>query len=284
MNKPSAHRHEYLGAKVSLAGATPAGAGDERRTPHDQFLGLPFCRWSQQEVIRLIIERCDAAYGYVVTPNAHHVVTVHEEPARLLPVYRGAWLSLCDSRILRALAKLEGLSLPLVTGSDLVAALLSTLNSPSQADLPRRLLVVGPSSAAAAALRAAYPYLTLNVMPAPDGLAKNAELRLAVARDCVGRPWDILLLCVGCPAQELIARQIAELGRKTGVALCVGGAIDFLTGARVRAPLWMQKLSLEWAWRLGREPGRLWRRYLVESPKIFRIFLASRATHGGIAE
>ena len=189
MNKPSAHRHEYLGAKVSLAGATPAGAGDERRTPHDQFLGLPFCRWSQQEVIRLIIERCDAAYGYVVTPNAHHVVTVHEEPARLLPVYRGAWLSLCDSRILRALAKLEGLSLPLVTGSDLVAALLSTLNSPSQADLPRRLLVVGPSSAAAAALRAAYPYLTLERHASTRWSRKE---RRATARRSARLRWSAL--------------------------------------------------------------------------------------------
>ena len=200
MNKPSAHRHEYLGAKVSPAGATPAGGGGRApcaARPISRFAVLPVVAARGHPAHHRAL-RCGTD-GYVVTPNAHHVVAVHEEPARLLPVYRGAGLSLCDSRILRALAKLEGLSLPLVTGSDLVAALLSTLNSPSQADLPRRLLVVGPSSAAAAALRAAYPYLTLNVMPAPDGLAKNAELRLAVARDCVGRPWDILLLCVGCP-------------------------------------------------------------------------------------
>ena len=44
-----------------------------------------------------------------------------------------------------------------------------------------------------------------------------------------------------------------------------------------RAPLWMQQLKLEWAYRLMREPTRLWRRYLIESPKIFRIFMARRA-------
>ena len=81
-------------------------------------------------MVRLVIEGRGEPYRYVVTPNAFHVVTVHDEPARLLPLYRGAWLSLCDSRILRALARLDGgHSLPLVTGSDVVAgALLSALN------------------------------------------------------------------------------------------------------------------------------------------------------------
>ena len=78
----------------------------------------------------------------------------------------------------------------------------------------------------------------------------------------------------------MIAQQLAELGCQGGVALCVGAAIDFLTGARPRAPRWLQKLGLEWAYRLAREPGRLWRRYLVESPKILRIFIAARSPHG----
>ena len=122
--------------------------------------------------------------------------------------------------------------------------------------------------------------LTFEVMPAPAALAQSADLRLAVARACMSRSWDIVLLCVGCPAQELIARQLAELGCKSGIALCVGASIDFLTGARVRAPLWMQKLGLEWAYRLAQEPARLWRRYLVESPKILRIFMATRSPRG----
>jgi exopolysaccharide biosynthesis WecB/TagA/CpsF family protein len=93
----------------------------------------------------------------------------------------------------------------------------------------------------------------------------------------MNRTWDIALLCVGCPAQELIAQALGELGSKSGVALCVGASIDFLTGVRARAPLWLQKLGLEWAYRLMREPARMWRRYLVESPRILRIFLAHRS-------
>jgi N-acetylglucosaminyldiphosphoundecaprenol N-acetyl-beta-D-mannosaminyltransferase len=211
----------------------------------------------------------------VVTPNANDVAMAHNNGGQVLPAFRDAWLSSCDSRILRALARLEGHSLPLVTGSDLVVDLLSTLNG---SDAPRRrLLVIGPSAATEAALRAIYPDVALEIMPAASGLARDAKARLAVARACNERSWDILLLCVGGPAQQQIARQIAELGRAAGIALCVGAAIDFVTGARTRAPLWVQRLSLEWAYRLVREPARLWRRYLVESPKVLRIFMATRA-------
>jgi N-acetylglucosaminyldiphosphoundecaprenol N-acetyl-beta-D-mannosaminyltransferase len=265
--------HSSLHSGYQLQSAAAADVSPQ--PPHAEFLGLPFSLLSAQQVLRLVIERRGAPYRYVVTPNAYHVVAVHDEPARLSPVYRGAWLSLCDSRILRGLAMIDGRTLPLVTGSDLAAALLAALNNRDAP--PRSLLVVGPDRATETALRTAYPNLSVEVMPAPAGLGQNAAQRLAVARACLERTWDILLLCVGCPAQELIAAQLGELGRHTGTALCVGAAIDFVTGTRVRAPLWVQKLSLEWAYRLLQEPGRLWRRYLVESPKILRIFMATRS-------
>jgi N-acetylglucosaminyldiphosphoundecaprenol N-acetyl-beta-D-mannosaminyltransferase len=254
-----------------------------RRQPrHTEFLGLPFSLLHQVEVIRLITEQAGAPYRYVVTPNAYHVVAIHDEPERLLPVYQAAWLSLCDSRIVRALARFDRLPLPLVTGSDLVAAMLAALNIAQSEHTPRRILVVGPERAMEQTLRHAYPKLDIAVMAAPGALGQSADRRLAVARACLNRTWDILLLCVGCPAQELIAQQLAALGCKSGIALCVGASIDFLTGKTARAPLWLQRLGLEWAYRLMREPARLWRRYLVESPRIFRIFMAERALRGRV--
>jgi N-acetylglucosaminyldiphosphoundecaprenol N-acetyl-beta-D-mannosaminyltransferase len=255
--------------------ATPAHLAPPRM-PHVEFLGFPFSALTQCQVIDVIVGQCGAPYRYVVTPNAYHIVSAHDKPGQLLPLYRNAWLSLCDSRIVRALARLDRLALPLVTGSDLVAALLAALNAGDQQSPQKRILIVGPPRGAEAALHAAYPNLEFDVLSAPAGLAQNAELRLAVARSCMSRNWDIALLCVGCPAQELIAQQLAELGCKSGIALCVGASIDFLTGARARAPLWLQRLSLEWAYRLAQEPSRLWRRYLIESPKILRIFMAMR--------
>jgi len=262
---------------------TAAAARDMAQLlPHANFLGLPFCLLASRDVLRLIVERGRAPYGYVVTPNAYHVVAAHDQPGSLLPIYRGAWLSLCDSRILRALARLDGRRLPLVTGSDLAADLLAALDGCAELATVRRLLIVGPARSAEPALRAAYPRLALEVMPAQAELAQHPARRLAVAQQCLARqagdrPWDILLLCVGCPAQEQIAMLLAELGCRNGTALCVGAAVDFLSGVRVRAPRWVQQLALEWAYRLLQEPTRLWRRYLLESPRILHIFMRQRA-------
>jgi exopolysaccharide biosynthesis WecB/TagA/CpsF family protein len=259
---------------------TPQPQFRRRQPRHAEFLGLPFSLLRQPEVIQLIAEQGGAPYRYIVTPNAHHVVTIHNEPARLLPIYQEAWLSLCDSRIVRALARFDRLPLPLVTGSDLVAALLRALDASDSAHTPRRILVVGPQRDPEDVLQRACPNLDIAMLPAPAALGQNVARQRAVARACLNRSWDIALLCVGSPAQELIAHELAELGCKSGIALCVGASIDFLTGKSVRAPLWLQKLGLEWAYRLSREPARLWRRYLIESPRIFRIFMQERVRGG----
>jgi len=71
---------------------------------------------------------------------------------------------------------------------------------------------------------------------------------------------DILLVAYGSPKQEkFIYNSLDKLGVK--VAMGVGGTFDFIAGVQKRAPKWMQKLSLEWLYRLIREPkrfGRIW--------------------------
>jgi exopolysaccharide biosynthesis WecB/TagA/CpsF family protein len=246
------------------------------QVPHTEFLGLRFAQASAAEVLKLIVAHTGAPYRYVVTPNSYDVVSVQEASGPMLPIYRDAWLSVCDSRVIRALARLEGRALPLVTGSDLVAALLDSIGGNDAARASKRILIVGPPHHAALTLRARYPRLDFEVLPAPAGLSQNAEARRAVALSCLNRPWDIALICVGFPAQALIAHELTQLGRSSGVALCVGAAIDFLTGAQKRAPHWLQSLGLEWAYRLATQPGRLWRRYLIESPKVVRIFIRAQ--------
>jgi exopolysaccharide biosynthesis WecB/TagA/CpsF family protein len=240
--------------------------------PHQEFLGLPFCRLSLAATVRALVDRRDEGYAYVVTPNAPHVVTVHRQP-ELFPVYRGAWLSLCDSQVVRRLAGLRGLSLPLVTGSDLVAALLDAQNAPSPPEGRKRILVFGPDQEIERTLRMRYPHADIAVLGGSKGLGQSAQLRIEAARACLAREWDILLLCVGCPAQELIADELRRQGCGRGIALCVGASIDFIVGRSVRAPKVLSRLGLEWAFRLMLEPRRLWRRYLIEAPQILRIFL-----------
>jgi len=66
----------------------------------------------------------------------------------------------------------------------------------------------------------------------------------------------------------------AHKGRMRAAMLGVGAAFDFLAGAKSQAPLWMQAIGLEWAFRLATEPRRLWRRYLKQNPKFAALALA----------
>ena len=56
------------------------------------------------------------------------------------------------------------------------------------------------------------------------------------------------------------------------VLLGVGAAFDFHAGLVPQAPTWMQEAGLEWAFRLAREPRRLWRRYLRYNPRFVTGF------------
>jgi UDP-N-acetyl-D-mannosaminuronic acid transferase (WecB/TagA/CpsF family) len=84
-------------------------------------------------------------------------------------------------------------------------------------------------------------------------------------------PFRFCFLAIGSPQQEIIAQKLKERGIVRGLALCVGAAIDFLTGVEKRAPVWMQEAGLEWLYRLTRNPKRLWTRYLVRGPRIFLL-------------
>lgn len=69
----------------------------------------------------------------------------------------------------------------------------------------------------------------------------------------------------------MIAAEAKTLPGAKGTALCIGASLEFLTGQLKRAPRLAQKLYLEWAHRLLSEPRRMWRRYLIEGPKIFLL-------------
>jgi N-acetylglucosaminyldiphosphoundecaprenol N-acetyl-beta-D-mannosaminyltransferase len=97
--------------------------------------------------------------------------------------------------------------------------------------------------------------------------------RMAAAVRAAGR--CILFVAFGAPRQdEFIQAHLASLD--VPIAMGVGCAFDLLAGDLRRAPPWMQHAGLEWLWRLAQEPGRLWRRYLLEDgPLVLRLALAA---------
>jgi N-acetylglucosaminyldiphosphoundecaprenol N-acetyl-beta-D-mannosaminyltransferase len=82
---------------------------------------------------------------------------------------------------------------------------------------------------------------------------------------------DLVLVGLGFPKQE---RVIDALRRQLPLSwfLGCGAAIDFVAGDQVRAPGWMQRVGLEWAWRLAGNPRRLAGRYLRhDAPYALRL-------------
>lgn len=236
------------------------------------FLGLAFARLDLEGARRWVVDSLDAPrFRYVVTPNVDHVVRLHHGD----PAWRAAFaaaeadadLCLNDSRILQKLARRSGRTLSLVPGSDLTRLLL-------ERGLPTgtRVALVGGSAAEAAWLGARLPDAAVTHVEPPMGVLRDPAAQRAIVdaiEDC--RP-HLTLFAIGAPQSEIVAHQLQQRGRTGGVALCIGASIEFLTGAKRRAPQVMQRLSLEWAFRLASEPRRLWRRYLVEGPPIFAIW------------
>lgn len=70
----------------------------------------------------------------------------------------------------------------------------------------------------------------------------------------------ILWVALGAPRQERWIHRMAPL-LKVPVMAGVGAAFEIIAGRFTRAPRWLQRLGLEWAWRLAQDPARLWRRY-----------------------
>ena len=106
------------------------------------------------------------------------------------------------------------------------------------------------------------------------GLRTNAAARSEAAAFLASAKARFGFVTVGSPQQEMIACEAAEGPGAGGIALCIGAGLEFLTGDQKRAPRQLQMAGLEWAHRLATNPRRLWRRYLVEGPRIFAIYLA----------
>jgi len=76
---------------------------------------------------------------------------------------------------------------------------------------------------------------------------------------------DFLWIGLSTPKQEMwMANHKGDLPNL--IMIGIGAAFDFHAGMKRQAPSWMQKIGLEWFFRLINEPNRLWRRYLLNNP------------------
>jgi N-acetylglucosaminyldiphosphoundecaprenol N-acetyl-beta-D-mannosaminyltransferase len=204
------------------------------------------------------------------TVNPEFVMLAQRDP-EFMQVLHQADLCLPDGIGLLWAARRIGRPLPeRVTGSDSVPRI-----AERAAHEGWRLYLLGGEEGvaeeAARILGERYPGLqivgTYAGSPAPE---EEGEIVARVnASDA-----DILFVAYGAPRQDKwIARNRDRL--RVGVAMGVGGSLDFVTGAQTRAPRWMRRLGLEWLDRLIRQPWR-WRRQLA-LPRFFVAAILRRA-------
>lgn len=78
---------------------------------------------------------------------------------------------------------------------------------------------------------------------------------------------SLVLLAMGMPRQEELALWLRSQLAHGCLLVCGGAIVDFLGGRTRRAPLLLQRMGMEWAWRLGQEPVRLFKRYVIGNPR-----------------
>lgn len=218
-----------------------------------EILGVRFDNLTQQEAAqqgRQLLE--EDKFHYVVTPNPEFLLAA-EKNTQFRDVLNAADLVLPDGIGVVYSAKILGTPLKeRVPGIEFAEAMLSALN-----DMGGRLYLLGakPGVAEEAGRRICARYPALVLCGTHDGYFKDEQAILPEIADA--KP-DLLFVCLGAPKQE---KWMARWGQHTGAKLAIGlgGCLDVFAGNVQRAPERWQKMGLEWAYRLKKEPKRIGR-------------------------
>lgn len=208
----------------------------------------------------------------IVGPNAQ-LVTLAERDTRFAEAMQQADLAVPDGVSVVMASRVLGEPIPeRVTGGDLLERMCQ-----EAARYGFRVFFLGglPGAARMAAfnLRRRYPGLNIcGTYCPPEGFENDREEELRIVREIERSAPDLLCVAFGAPKQEIWMQENRNALRVAAI-LPVGGAFDVQAGLRRRAPRWMQRIALEWFFRLMMEPRRLGRRYLVGNTQFILLVL-----------
>ncbi len=221
--------------------------------------------------MRTAVERCEelvrgGEFGQHMAVNAAKLVTMHDDPM-MRAITERCQLVTADGQAVVWASRVLGDPLPeRVAGIDLMEALFALA-----AERGYGVYILGARGEvlerAVAELRRRHP--GLRVAGYRDGYFGDDEEEAVAAAIRDARP-DMLFVAISSPRKEYF---LGTHGPSLGVpfAMGVGGAIDVVAGATRRAPAWMQKLGLEWLYRLLQEPRRLVRRYATTNGRFLAL-------------
>lgn len=217
---------------------------------------------------------------YVCVANVHMVMEAHDDPdfQRLV---NAADLVTSDGMPLVWTLRLRGCRhASRVYGPDLTPEVCAAAE---REGIPVGFFGAAPHvrEAMVARLMTDYPGLNVVFSESPPFGDQTPEDEAETLRRIERSGARILFVGLGCPKQE---RWMARnSGRLPVVMLGVGAAFDFIAGAKPKAPAMLQRLGLEWFFRLVTEPRRLWKRYLLNNPRFVALLAVEslRSDSGG---
>lgn len=236
--------------------------------------GLRFCLLAQNEIVQGLkqVTPPHEPLRLVVTTNVDHMVTMRRQH-EFKHACTNAWLVTADGFPVVRLLKSLGIATPgRITGADLFPAILAALTPGQHAPF-----FVCANEATADYLRqwlAQQGYSTPRerVLVPKFGFEKDSVYSNEMLKKITAMGTTHLFFGVGAPKSELwMQRYREQLSGMYGFGF--GAGLDFFAGTAKRAPQWVQRVSLEWLWRLLSDPRRLARRYLIDSWAFVRIAL-----------
>lgn len=232
----------------------------------------------------VLVDRVDLASAasrvreFVKSGVPHQIVTVNldflsiaSRDSEFRDTLNAAHLAVADGMPLVWLSRMKGSPLlERVAGVELVGECCRMAAENGESVF---LLGAAPGVAAAAgrALESKYPGLRIAGAYSPRMGALRRKENQRIIRMIRRAGPTFLFVALGAPRQDIWIRDHLDQ-LQVPVAMGVGCVLDVLAGSVRRAPLWMQRYGLEWAFRLVQEPQRLWRRYLLKDvPTLVRL-------------
>jgi N-acetylglucosaminyldiphosphoundecaprenol N-acetyl-beta-D-mannosaminyltransferase len=206
----------------------------------------------------------NAQRQYVCVTGMHGVMESQSDTA-LRDIHNAAGLTTPDGMPMVWAGRRAGAGISRVYGPDLMDAVLSRAVEAGWSSY----FLGGSEDVLAtlvATLGARYPGLVVAGHESPPFRPLSEEEDEATVHRINAAAPDIVWGGLGTPKQERFMASHRER-LQAPVLVGVGAAFDLVAGTLPQAPHWMQRNGLEWAFRLGAEPRRLWRRYLLNGPR-----------------
>lgn len=214
-----------------------------------------------QDFVREIILLAEARMSsYVCVANVHALMEAHSSPSFAKICYEANIVTPDGMPIMWALKWLYNIKQDRVAGMDLLPDLLKEAEK-------RELSVFFYGSTQAMLdqtnhfIKNKFPALRIAGLYSPPFRELTPAEEIDISNIINNSNAHLVFVILGCPKQE---KWMSVMKNKINATLIgVGGALPVFIGAQKRAPKWMQNAGLEWFFRLGQEPGRLWKRYLT---------------------